>query len=133
MPSGPAAFRWCNLSSCLFTWPVVTVGWGLMGMSSVEEVEEMEGGQMERCCRGEECWGEGRAIWDNMGVWGAGGVEGGLAGGELNLLKKWLNWFALSRLPDVCLSLPFIPVMFFIPVHTSLTLFCWSLASSFLL
>ena len=107
-----------------------------MQISSVEEEEtdeegEKEGGQMGRCCTG-ECWGEGRAIWDSVGVWGAGGV-GGVAGGELNLLKNWLNWFALSRLPDVCLSFPFIPVMFFIPVHTSLTLFSWSLASSFLL
>ena len=67
-----------------------------------------------------------------VGVWGAGGA-GGVAGGELQLLKNWLNWFALSRLPDVCLSSPFIPVMFFIPVHTSLILFCWRLASSFLL
>lgn len=64
-----------------------------------------------------------------MGVWGKEGTKG-VVEGELNLLKKLLAWFALSRLPDVSLSFSFILVMFFIPLQTSLILFCSTVLST---
>lgn len=68
--------------------------------------------QTERCFTG-QCWGEVCAIWDSVRVWWAGGVRGWAK--DVN----WLNRFALSRLPDVCLSFPFIPMICLIATHTS--------------
>lgn len=45
---------------------------------------------------------------------------------ELNLLKKTLNSFALSRWPTGCLSVTLNLVISPIPLYTSLVLFCWS-------
>ena len=69
-----------------------------------------------------------KRLWGIGGVWWSGGVGEKTEGCELNLLKKLFSLFALSRLP-LALHL----MICFIPVYTSLTLFCWSLASSFLL
>ena len=56
----PAAFCWWSLSSCLLTWPAVTVMQGRLLMSSVEdeEMEEEEEEEEERCCTGELTSGE---------------------------------------------------------------------------
>ncbi|MEQ2285524.1 hypothetical protein AMECASPLE_032758 [Ameca splendens] len=52
---------------------------------------------------------------------------------ELNLFKNVFSSLALSRHPSVRSSFCLKPVIFFIPDHTSLILFCWSLLSSFFL
>ena len=91
--------------------------------SLVEEPFDVEGSlsmQLTRGDRGERGEGSG-------GVWKVWCGEETDEGCELNLSQ------ALSREPPGCLTLPLKPVISFMLAHTSLTLFCWILDSSFLL